>query len=135
MIERNGELHRFLNEEIGSEETLDIVMFLVSQREHRWSIEEIRDRLVIAADATSGAGAIATKRIELRLEKLEQQRIVRRDAGSTWRYADGNQYEESIATLAAMQRESLTEASRLIYLRPRTSLDAFADAFGPRNPS
>lgn len=133
MVERNSELHRFLHAEIGSEETLDIVLFLFAHRHQSWSVEEVRDRLVIAGE-TSGASAIVTKRIELRLAKLEQQRIARRDARA-WRYAEQNQYDLWISGLAAMSREDQAAASRLIYVRPHTGADAFADAFGARRSS
>jgi hypothetical protein len=132
MVAPNGELHRFLHSEIASEEALDVLLFLFRNQEHAWSAEEIRDRLRIAGDATGTWSAIATRRIELRLVHLVQKHLVRMTAGaSTYRYeASDRKTEAMIAELAAMTGDGLAVAARMIYMRPRSGADAFADAFG-----
>ena len=134
MLAPNGELHRFLHSEIASEEALDVLLFLFRNRQHAWSAEEIRDRLRIAGDATATSSAIATRRIELRLVHLAQKQLVRMTAGaSTYRYeASDGKTDAMIAELAAMSEDDRAAAARLIYLRPRSGADAFADAFGSR---
>ena len=134
MLASNGELHRFLHSEIASEEALDVLLFLFANQQQAWSAEEIRDRLRIAGDATGTTSAIATRRIELRLVHLAQKQLVRMTAGaSTYRYEESDgKTEAMLAELAAMTDDDLAGAARMIYLRPRSGADAFADAFGAR---
>ncbi|MBK5260879.1 MAG: hypothetical protein JJE51_14910 [Thermoanaerobaculia bacterium] len=132
MVERNGEVHRFLHDEIASEEALDVVVLLYRHRAQSWSAEEIRDRLRLANDASASMASIATKRIELRLAHLQQKRMARVGPGNTFRYEPGDaQIDRRVAGLAAMNDTDLAAAAGMIYLRPRSGPDAFADAFGP----
>lgn len=134
MLAPNGELHRFLHSEIASEEALDVLLFLFKNGQHAWSSEEIRGRLRIAGDATAVSSAIAIRRIELRLVHLAQKQLIRMTAGaSTYRYeASDGKTDAMVAQLAAMTDNDLAAAGRMIYLRPRSGPDAFADAFGAR---
>jgi hypothetical protein len=132
MVERNGELHRFLHHDVASEEALGILIFLNRHHDQLWSAEEIRDRLRIAGDATAASSAIATKRIELRLAHLQQKRLVTRDAGRYRYEAADRKVHDLVATLGALESRDLADAASMIYLRPRTGAAAFADAFGPR---
>jgi hypothetical protein len=135
MVDRDGTLHRFLHEEIGSEEALDVLVFLFRNREQWWSAEEVRDRLRIAGDSTGTMSAIASKRIELRMTHLQQKQLVIVNSESrTFRYEAGAKVTATVEALAAMNESELIDAARLIYLRPRGAAEAFAKAFAPRRP-
>lgn len=135
MIERDGDLHRFLHE-IGSEEALDVLIFLFRNREQWWSADEVRDRLRIAGDATGATSAIASKRVELRMAHLHQNRLLLMNSESrTFRYDGEGKTAALVESLAALNDRQLVETAKLIYLRPRSAADAFAAAFGPRRPT
>jgi hypothetical protein len=135
MVERDRELHRFLHEEIGSEEALDVLVFLFRNREQWWSAGEVRDRLRIAGDATGAMSAIASKRVELRMTHLQQKQLVITNSESrTFRYKAEKKMTLMVETLAALNESELTDVARLIYLRPRGAAEAFAGAFAPRRP-
>ncbi|HEX7421849.1 MAG TPA: hypothetical protein VF505_18335 [Thermoanaerobaculia bacterium] len=135
MVERDTELHRFLHEEIGSEEALDVLVFLFRNREQWWSAGEVRDRLRIAGDATGAMSAIASKRVELRMTHLQQKQLLITNSESrTFRYKAEKKMTLMVETLAALNESELTDVARLIYLRPRGAAEAFAEAFAPRRP-
>jgi hypothetical protein len=135
MVERDRELHRFLHEEIGSEEALDVLVFLFRNREQWWSAGEVRDRLRIAGDATGAMSAIASKRVELRMTHLQQKQLLITNSESrTFRYKAEKKMTLMVETLAALNESELTDVARLIYLRPRGAAEAFAGAFAPRRP-
>ena len=135
MVERDGDLHRFLHEKIGSEEALDVLIFLFRNREQWWSADEVRDRLRIAGDATGAMSAIVSKRIELRMTHLHQKGLVLMNSESrTFRYDADRKVTAVVESLAALNDDDLLVAAKLIYLRPRSGADAFAAAFGPRRP-
>ncbi len=135
MVERDTELHRFLHEEIGSEEALDVLVFLFRNREQWWSAGEVRDRLRIAGDATGAMSAIASKRVELRMTHLQQKQLVITNSESrTFRYKAEKKMTLMVETLAALNESELTDVARLIYLRPRGAAEAFAGAFAPQRP-
>lgn len=135
MVDRDGELHRFLHEEIGSEEALDVLLFLFRNREQWWSADEVRDRLRIAGDSTDAMAAIASKRIELRMTHLQQKRLVVANSESrTFRFGAGEKATAMVETFAALNENEVVDTARLIYLRPRGAAQAFAEAFAPRRP-
>ena len=136
MVDRNGDLHRFLHEEIGSEEALDVLIFLFRNREQWWSADEVRDRLRIAGDATGATSAIASKRVELRMAHLHQKGLLLMNSESrTFRYDSDRNVTALVESLAALNDHELADTARLIYVRPRSAADAFSAAFGPRSPS
>jgi hypothetical protein len=135
MVDRDGALHRFLHDEIGSEEALDVLVFLFRHREQWWSADEVRDRLRIAGDSTGTMAAIASKRIELRMTHLQQKGLVIANSETReFRYEAGAKVKAIVETLAAMNESELIDIARLIYLRPRGAAEAFAKAFAPRRP-
>ena len=135
MVERDGDLHRFLHEKIGSEEALDVLVFLFRHREQWWSADEVRDRLRIAGEATGAMSAIASKRVELRMTHLHQLGLVLMNSESkTFRYEADRKVTVLVESLAAMNEDDLLTAAKLIYLPPGSAAGAFAAAFAPRRP-
>ncbi|MGZ7032649.1 MAG: hypothetical protein ACXVIJ_11835 [Thermoanaerobaculia bacterium] len=131
MLERNGELHRFLHREIGSDEALSILLLLASNPSGAWRVDDIRDQLGIQEDATVTSAAVMTKRLELRLEALIEKRLVQRDHRNlTYRYSPdlpaSGALVQQLLKLSAAERQ---DAGRLIYIAPRSGALAFADAF------
>lgn len=135
MLERNGELHRFLHREIGSDEALSILLFLASNPSGAWRVDDIRDRLGIQEDATATSVAVMTKRLELRLEALIEKRLVQRDhRNSTYRYSPDRPASDALVQqllkLSAAERQ---DAGSLIYIAPRSGAFAFAGAFSGKS--
>jgi hypothetical protein len=129
MIPRDGELHRFIHRELASEEALNIALLLAAHPTRKWTPEEVLDQLKID---DGGQRAIASKRVELRLQDLWEKGLVKRDV-TDGRYAyDGLQKSAHrfIEELRALSPEDSEEAKALAYVRPRTGASAFADAFG-----
>ncbi len=129
MIERDGELHRFLYRDIASEEALKIILFLYRNQTNGWSAADLRAKLAIENDST--ALPVVVKRIELRLNDLCERGLVQRDVhDGLYRYATTDpKQERNVAQIAALGDGELAAAERLMYQRPRTGAAAFADAF------
>lgn len=135
MIERNGDLHRFLHDEIASDESLRLLLFLARHAELSWTVDELRHRLGLEDDGVSAV--VAAKRLELRLEALIEKRLIRRLQGEVrYRYSpDSTASEHLVQRLLDTNEAERVEASRMIYIAPRLSAArAFADAFSaPRS--
>ena len=130
MIERNGDLHRFLHQEIASDESLRMLLFLARHGEQSWTVDELRQRLGIEEDGVSAV--VAAKRLELRLEALIEKRLVQRIHGEgRYRYSpDSASSQNLVQRLIDADDAERAEAGRMIYIAPRVSgARAFADAF------
>ena len=132
IIQPDGDLHRFLHREIGSEEAFDILLFLYRHRERSWTSEEIRSTLSIDPDATASSSRVANRRIELRLAHLFERGLIREDAAtSSFRFNPSDDRHAAFVGQLADDKEDRKNVLALIYRKPRTGAAAFADAFGP----
>jgi hypothetical protein len=133
MFERNGELHRFLHRDVGSDESLRILLYLATNADLSLAVDDIRTHVHVADDPTSVA--IATKRVELRLEALIEKRLVRRDMrAQTYQYApDHDGSGHLVEQILKADGNGRDEMARMIYTPPRVAAAAaFADAFSRR---
>ena len=126
IIQPDGELHRFLHDDLGSEEALTIALFLYEHGDRSWTADEIRTRLEIETDATAASSSIVTKRIELRLIDLIERGLVHQDATTqSYRFAPLNpRHAELMKELAGNSPADRAAALALIYVRPRKSVGA-----------
>ncbi len=115
------EVRRFISEQIGSAEQLELLLVLHGHPDERFTAAELSQRVF-----TVPAAAL------LRLEELVAQGMAASDgaADPRYRYAAATpELARSVDALAAAYRATRVGVVRTIYETPRDPLKSFADAF------
>jgi hypothetical protein len=130
LIDRNGDLHRFLYSELASDEAMQIVLHLAADPHNGHSLDSIRRGLPPPTDDEVTV-PIIIKRLEIRLRELIARGLAALDpADGLYRYAAGNSNDGLVRRLLQMTDGERDTAARMIYIVPRLSgAAAFAEAF------
>jgi len=105
---------------VGSEEALEIVLYLYEHRDRAWTPDEIRLRLHIDLDATASSSTIVNRRLELRLTDLVERGLVQLYAQtSSYRFASSDPHHAEFVEQLFVNGRDREEALGLIYLRPK----------------
>jgi hypothetical protein len=129
LIDRNGDLHRFLYSELASDEAMQIVLHLAADPHNGHSLDSIRQGLPPSDDEVTVP--IMIKRLEIRLRDLIARGLAALDAqNGLYRYVPDNRHDDLVRQILEMPAGERDDAARMIYIVPRLSgAAAFADAF------
>jgi hypothetical protein len=120
--EISPELKRFIQEAINSVDQLEVLLFLMSNPDREWTVEEITDRTRLTEDS-----------VRDKLQGLSRAQIIVESPGPapTYCYAPNSPAlaTEVAQSLDLAYKERRDTVIQLIYSRPMDNIRVFADAF------